>query len=262
MSKYYIASTVFLIALLGSLALDGTLVVPRMWYASLAALFVSITAYGTIVLRTSFFVPVQWRGSGNRIALTFDDGPLPGMTDRILSILAEHNVKATFFCIGHRMEKNPFLIKQMENEGHLLGNHTYWHGAFFNFKSASMVTRELMLTDLACFSILGRRMRLFRPPYGVTNPMIAKALKRTNHTVVGWSVRSFDTITRDPEKLFRRVTAQLKPGDIILFHDYCESTITILPRLIRHITNKGYDLVRVDELLNIKGYAGKEHDGA
>jgi peptidoglycan/xylan/chitin deacetylase (PgdA/CDA1 family) len=96
--------------------------------------------------------------------------------------------------------------------------------------------------------------RFFRPPYGVTNPNLARAIRKGSYVTMGWSVRSFDTITPDTEKLFNRVTKQLKGGDVILFHDYCESTIAILPRLLDHINNIGLKVVRLDELLNEKGY--------
>jgi peptidoglycan/xylan/chitin deacetylase (PgdA/CDA1 family) len=84
--------------------------------------------------------------------------------------------------------------------------------------------------------------------------MVAKAIGRRNYKVIGWSVRSFDTVIKDQEKLFKRVTRTLKDGDIILFHDHCETTIAILPRLLNHLSKNGLKVVRIDELINERAY--------
>jgi peptidoglycan-N-acetylglucosamine deacetylase len=253
MSRYNITSTVFLVLILGSLGLDGLMVIPAWWYIALIVLFVGIVTYGAFVLSTSFFVPVTSSGNATGVALTFDDGPLTN-TEKVLDILAMYGVPATFFCIGNRVKDRPDIVRRIDAEGHLVGNHTYWHGTFFDLKSSPMVTRELFDTDVAIFNTIGRRPRFFRPPYGITNPMVAKAVRRASYRVIGWSIRSFDTVTKDPERLFRRVTKPLKGGDIILLHDYCDSTITILPRLLDHIRERGLKVVRVDELIKERGY--------
>lgn len=253
MSRYKITSTVFLVLILGSLGLDGLMVVPAWWYVILIILFVSIVTYGAVVLSSSFFVPVTSSGDASGVALTFDDGPLSN-TEKVLDILATHGVPAAFFCIGNRVLARPDIMRRIDAEGHLVGNHTYWHGTFFDLKSSPMVTRELYDTDLAIFNTIGRRPRFFRPPYGITNPMIATAVTRASYRVIGWSIRSFDTITKDPDRLFERVTKPLKAGDIILLHDYCDSTVTILPRLLDHIRARGLKVVRVDELIKQRGY--------
>jgi peptidoglycan/xylan/chitin deacetylase (PgdA/CDA1 family) len=139
-------------------------------------------------------------------------------------------------------------------QGHLVGNHTFYHGKLFDLKSAGKMSEELTRTDEAIEKTIGVRPRFFRPPYGVTNPNLASAIRKGNYVTMGWSVRSFDTITPDTEKLFNRVTKQLKGGDVILFHDYCESTIAILPRLLEHVNNIGLKVVRLDALLNENAY--------
>lgn len=255
MSRYYLISTIFLALILGSLALDGTFHIPLTWYIALASVYVVTVVAGVIMPSLSFFVNVRTRGSGPGVALTFDDGPLPGMTNQVLDILGRYNIPGAFFCIGNRVDANPDLVRQIDHSGHLIGNHTYWHGKLFDLKGAPMVTRELYDTDVSIHRIIGKRPRLFRPPYGITNPMIARSLRRLNHTVVGWSIRSFDSITSDREKLFARVTRSLKDGDIILFHDYSQTMIDILPDVIEHIRKSGLEIVRVDKLLNEKPYA-------
>ena len=256
MSRYYITTSVFLLLILASLALDGTFDISRWWYIGLSVVFVAVVAIGVSVLSLSFFVSVKSTGNfTDRVALTFDDGPVPGKTDQVLRILKEFNVPAAFFCIGNRVDKYPGIVRQIDQEGHIIGNHSYWHGKFFDLKSAPMVTRELYDTDVAIYKVIGKKPKFFRPPYGVTNPMIARAVKRLNHTVIGWSLRSFDTITSNPDKLLRRVTNKLKGGDVVLLHDFSPATVTALPEIISHIKKRGLKIVRLDELIKEKPYA-------
>lgn len=256
MSRYYIVTSVFLVLILASLALDGTFSIPQWWYLGLSGIFLIIVIAGVFVLSLSFFVKVKSRGDyHDRVALTFDDGPIAGKTDEVLRILKEHDVPAAFFCIGNRVDKHPEIVRRIDKEGHLIGNHSYWHGRLFDLKSAPMVTRELYDTDVAIFKVIGRKPRFFRPPYGVTNPMIARSVKRLNHSVAGWSVRSFDTIISDRDRLFKRITRSIKGGDVVLLHDYSAATIQILPDLISFIRERGLKIVRLDELLNEKPYA-------
>jgi peptidoglycan/xylan/chitin deacetylase (PgdA/CDA1 family) len=116
------------------------------------------------------------------------------------------------------------------------------------------VARELADTDEAIRSAIGQTPRFFRPPYGVTNPMIARVVNRKQYTAVGWSVRSFDTVTDDRAKLLERVTRSLKGGDVVLFHDHCESTLEILPAFFEHVSRLGLKIVRIDELIGEKAY--------
>jgi peptidoglycan-N-acetylglucosamine deacetylase len=255
MSRYYIASTTFLALLITFLILDGPVQIPLYWYIILFVVYVVLSTVGAVVLSIQFYVKVISSGSKNGIALTFDDGPVPGKTERLLDLLKEHQIKAAFFCIGKRIAENPELVKRIHEEGHLIGNHSYFHGAAFDLQSSTMITKELADTDSALMNVIGKRSRFFRPPYGVTNPMVAKAVKRRNYIVIGWSIRSFDTVIHDPAKLIRRVTRSLKNGDILLFHDRCDSTYEILPTLLEQSSKIGLKVVRVDELINEKPYA-------
>jgi peptidoglycan-N-acetylglucosamine deacetylase len=256
MSRYAKVSILFLSVFIILLMVDGMVQIPLYWFILLVSLFLIIKAYGVTVLAAQFFVPALCEAgpSGNAIAITFDDGPIAGNTEKVLDILKEHSVKSTFFCIGHRVKENPNVIKRMVDEGHVLGNHSYWHRKTFDLFPTNRVEEELMDTNLAIYQTAGVVPRFFRPPYGVTNPMIAKAVGRQKFTVIGWSVRSFDTIIKDKKKLFNRVTRQLKAGDIVLFHDYSESMLSILPDFLKHVNKLGLKVVRVDELLNEKAY--------
>lgn len=255
MSKYYIVSTIFLVLFIASLIVDGVISISMYWYIGLVVAYAVISTIGSIVLSLEYFVPVTSRGVSNGIALSFDDGPVAGKTEKVLDILQQFNAPAAFFCIGKRVSNNMLLAKRIHDEGHLIGNHSFFHRATFDLQSSGMITKELYDTDMAIQKVIGKRPRFFRPPYGVTNPMVAKAVRVRNYKVIGWSIRSFDTVIKDRQKLFERVTGPLKNGDIILFHDHCESTLEILPQVLEHIGKSGLKVVRIDELIKEKAYA-------
>jgi len=222
----------------------------------LIVIYLLLVAYGTTVLSAQFFVDVRSGGnnSSNAIAITFDDGPVPGKTEKILDILHSHKIPAAFFCIGNRVAANPELAKRIYKAGHLLGNHSYWHRNTFDLQSSKKIEQELRDTNDVIEGCVGVRPAYFRPPYGVTNPMVASAINHGGYKTVGWTVRSFDTISKDPKSLLRRVTKSLKSGDIVLFHDYCDITREILPEFLEKVASSGLKIVRVDQLLNEKAY--------
>lgn len=226
------------------------------YYVLLFFVFTAIKAYGSVTLSSEFFIKTRCKGTtqSGSVAITFDDGPLPGMTDRILSILSSYRVKATFFCIGNRVVQNPELLKKIHEQDHLVGNHSFLHGNLFSLQSAEKIHEELRLTDAIIEKTIQVRPRFFRPPYGVTNPNVAKAIRKGNYITTGWSIRSMDTVIRKEEKLFQSVTKNLQAGDVILFHDFSETTIAILPRVIDYIAKRGLKVARLDELLNEKPY--------
>jgi len=257
MLKYRPVNIISLVALLTLVAVNFYVHVPVWSYVLLFVAYNAIQIYGAAVLSAQFFISAKCRGNreGNAVAITFDDGPLPLMTERILAILKSYRAPAAFFCIGQRALKSPEILRKISDEGHLIGNHSFLHGKFFDLQSSKKMVHELEQTDGVIEQAIGLRPRFFRPPYGVTNPNLAKAIRRCGHVTVGWNVRSFDTMTNDEEVLFTRVTKNLQAGDIVLFHDYCESTVNVLPRLLDYIANAGLKVVRVDELLNERAYA-------
>lgn len=229
----------------------------NVWLYIIAGLiFISFHVYGSIYLAAEFFVPVKFKGAhdSGAVALSFDDGPLPEKTERILEILKLHKVRATFFCIGHRVAANPDIVRRINHEGHILGNHSYWHGRLFDLQLPEKIADELKQTDTVIEKSVGKKLRFFRPPYGVTNPMVASAIKAGNYVTIGWSLRSFDTMTKDSSKLLQRLTSRVKSGDIVLFHDYSDAMLEILPAFLDHLNQVGLKIVNVDELLNEKAY--------
>ena len=190
----------------------------------------------------------------NQIALTFDDGPHPERTPIVLELLKKFNIQATFFCIGREMAAHPELVKRIVTEGHTIGNHTYNHSKNFGFYRPDRVVEELQQTDQIAAQIVQKKLRLFRPPFGVTNPSIKKALLQSQHTSIGWSIRSLDTKENDKNKLFERVTIDLKKGDIILLHDTMPITVEILEDLLIYLRKNNFEAVTVNKLLNIEAY--------
>jgi peptidoglycan/xylan/chitin deacetylase (PgdA/CDA1 family) len=215
-----------------------------------------IIFYGCYFIRANFFIKVLCSASPDKkeVAISFDDGPAKNYTPQILQVLKQYNIKAAFFCIGNRISDNKDLLQQVHNEGHIIGNHSFTHSLWFDFFSHATMSEELAMTDDAIKSVTGYRPHLFRPPYGVTNPNVKKAIVNGNYIPVGWSVRSHDTWIKDEKKLLCRVTHNIQHGDIFLFHDTNKTTLNILPTFIQHLQQKGYNIVRLDKLLDINAY--------
>lgn len=174
-----------------------------------------------------------------QVALTFDDGPAEH-TSAILDILKKEQVKATFFLIGKNIQGREELVQRMFQEGHRIGNHSFDHGFNFDWQSAANMTLELTKTNEAIYKVTGEEVRIFRPPYGVTNPNLAKAVKNSLLKSVGWSLRSMDTTAKNETTLLQNILKQVKPRDIILLHDRCEITAQMLPDLIRILKERNY----------------------
>lgn len=188
-----------------------------------------------------------------KIALTFDDGPNE-FTLEVLELLKKYNVKATFFCIGKNIEKHPEIIKQIINDGHLIGNHSYNHSNFFDFYTTEKIQTEIQKTNTLIFELTGKKMLFFRPPYGVTTPSIAKALKKTKHHVIGWNIRSLDGTLKNENKIYNRIIKRLSPGGIVLLHDTSKHSVRVLEQFLQFLQNNKYTVISTEELLNLKPY--------
>lgn len=175
----------------------------------------------------------------SNVVLTFDDGPNPQYTPRILDILKEAQATAVFFCIGKNIILYPDLVKRIAAEGHIVANHSYNHSNAIGMYSTEKVMAEIEQTEQAIKACIGTSLKLYRPPFGVTNPNIAKAAHVLNMQVVGWNVRSFDTVSRSKAEILNRVTPALKNGDIVLFHDTNKLTADILADFLLFARDKG-----------------------
>ena len=171
------------------------------------------------------------------IAITFDDGPHPHITPKLIELLDSHNVKATFFCIGKNVRAHPNIVVDIIDKGHLVGNHSYRHSKFFDLLSSKNMQKEMVETNQILESITGKSPKLFRPPFGITNPMLRKAISRTNMVSVGWSLRLFDTV-KDPKNVIAKLVTNTKPGDVVLFHDTNKNILEIVEEYLLWLKKK------------------------
>jgi len=174
------------------------------------------------------------------VFLTFDDGPTAECTNRVLDTLKEYGVKGTFFCVGKQVVENKEILKRINSEGHLIGSHTMNHTWKYSFSSLKDVTYEIESGDKAIEQVIGKKVILFRPPWGVTNPTIGIAIQKLGLTSVGWSIRSLDTTIYDKNEVLNRILTRLKPGRIVLLHDRLNITAELLPKIIEGIKERGY----------------------
>lgn len=220
------------------------------------AFWLGMTIFGSSNIRTGYFVKSYCDNPGEKelkIAISFDDGPHP-MTEKVLDLLGQYDAKATFFCIGNQIEKHPDIFKRILDEGHTVGNHSYSHSNGFGFFPTQKVVEELTQTNEIIKRISGKKSLYFRPPFGVTNPNIARAVAKTNHYVIGWNNRSLDTAIEDEAKILKRIKNRMKPGGIILLHDTSLKTVHVLEQLLLFLQSKKYECVTIDALLNIPAY--------
>jgi peptidoglycan/xylan/chitin deacetylase (PgdA/CDA1 family) len=174
------------------------------------------------------------------VCLTFDDGPHPIQTPAILDVLRRYNIQALFFCIGKNVAENEQLVSRMAAEGHMIGNHSFGHSPWFDWYSSGKIFNELMRTDQAIQKATGVPVRFFRPPFGVINPMVSKALKRGSWSAICWNVRSFDTVINKPVKVHRRILKRVSAGSILLLHDHTSYSVNHLEELIIKLTDQGF----------------------
>jgi len=182
-----------------------------------------------------------------KVALTFDDGPHPAYSPKLLDILREKGVKATFLIIGHMADKYPDLVRRMSDEGHEIGNHTYSHVTLTKLPPEE-VDVEYKANNDVIRRLTGRRARYCRPPGGDLNPEVLRRAGSLGLTTVLWTDDPGDYDNPGPKILFDRETKALSPGGIILLHDGSKDTLTTLARFIDATRAKGYEFVSLDEL--------------
>ena len=231
--------------------------IPLFIFIGLFVLYLIMLIYGSYNIGSNFFMKVICSGETREkvIAISFDDGPLPEYTPQVLQVLQQENVPAAFFCIGKRVVENENLFRQVHEQGHLIGNHSYSHTSTFDMMPASRMLKDVQRTDAAIEKSIGLQPKVFRPPYGVTTQAMNRVMKLGGYTAIGWNIRSLDTVARDEKQLLDKLVRLLEPGGVILLHDTQKITLSILPRFIKAARNEGYEFVRLDKLLNVKWYA-------
>ena len=179
----------------------------------------------------------------NKIALTFDDGPCSPQTLNILDVLKQHNIKSTFFVIAKNISGNENILKRMIDEGHEVGSHSYSHHFWIDLWGKAKLEADVIKSLEEIKKVTGKNVKLFRPPYGVTTPNFAYVLQKLNLTSVGWNIRSYDTSTKEINKILERVMHKTDKGSIILLHDRLDSMPELLNKLIPALKEKNFEFV-------------------
>ncbi|HSF48710.1 MAG TPA: polysaccharide deacetylase family protein [Burkholderiales bacterium] len=157
--------------------------------------------------------------SRREIALTFDDGPHPAVTPRVLDLLDHYHAKATFFCVGIRAATHLDITQEIARRGHIVENHTQRHPGFFAAYGMRRLRREIEAAQETLQAICGRAPRFLRAPAGFRNPLLDPVLTDLELTYVSWTRRGFDTVDRDPRRVLQRLTHKLSAGDVLVLHD-------------------------------------------
>ncbi len=197
------------------------------------------------------FPKYTWCFSSNKkeIYLTFDDGPIPVVTEFVLNELKKHNAKGTFFCIGDNIKKHPAIFSRIIKEGHSIGNHTYNHLNGWKTSKANYIKNTILCESIISNTIEKpqqlKSLKLFRPPYGKVKSNQAKQLLKRGYKIIMWSVLSgdFDKLITKEECLYN-VVKNTKGGSIIVFHDSVKASDKLyytLPKILEKFTKKGYE---------------------
>ena len=232
----------------GDFAVIGALSLGWGALATTSVVFPSLEIYGRVVFRGP-------PGSA-RVALTFDDGPHPVTTRRVLEALAPTRHRATFFVLGEKVRRHPDVVREIHAGGHTLGIHGDCHDRMHSFRMPWSVRDGIGRASDAVEAATGTRPRFFRPPLGHTSLTTVLGARQAGVTLVGWSSRGYDGIRRrSPGAVVRRVSRTLTDGAIVMLHDASEhddfepASVRALPRLVALLDARGLASVGLDALL-------------
>lgn len=215
-----------------------------MWVAIIIVAFVGFWVYASASIRSRVFgralcvsddesLPRSLRADGTaRPLLTFDDGPDAELTPRLLDVLDKHHAKAVFCVMGRKAELHPELLREMARRGHTIANHTYHHNPFLNFLGSGRLRDELLRTDAVIERATGSRPTLFRPPLGIRTHFTHSVARQTGHQVLGWSIRSLDTLPVSRQWVLRRVCRRLRGNSIVLLHDRLPGVVELADQIL------------------------------
>jgi peptidoglycan/xylan/chitin deacetylase (PgdA/CDA1 family) len=235
-------------------ALAAMLTFPASWKVMLAALIGNHALLGTVGLfpRNSWLGPNITRlppaaARGGVVALTFDDGPDPEVTPKVLDLLKQTGNRATFFCVGRRAEAHADLVADLRAAGHGVENHTFSHPHTFAFRGTRGLRLEIERAQKAIERSGGGRPAFFRAPAGIQNPLLSPVLAGLGLSLVSWTRRGFDTVTSDGSRVAGRLGRNLRGGDILLLHDASSArksgrppvVLDALPRVLDEMGRKG-----------------------
>jgi len=216
--------------------------------------------------RWAFLGKVHWRGDPGGVALTFDDGPHPEYTPKVLETLDRFRAKASFFVIGRYLERYGNLAASASRAGHLVANHSFHHFRTMSFFSTREIRREIFQCQEELERCVGYRPRFYRQPAGFRNPRIFAILKEMGMSLVGWQTHALDTVAKDPRAIAQRILKTFQPGGVILLHDGWDRdgekdrtpTLEALPLILQGLKDRGLQFFTLDRLLGMS----KEAQGA
>ncbi|MCC2591314.1 polysaccharide deacetylase family protein [Chryseobacterium sp. MFBS3-17] len=227
----------------------------NLWFSgAVVIIFLALTTLGVARMDLNWFLKNYTKPPGQEerlVALTFDDGPTP-LTPKFLELLNQYGQKATFFCIGKQIEQYPEVFKRTINAGHEIGNHTFSHQTKTGFLSTRAMVSEIEKADVIMEKHAGIKTDLYRPPFGITNPHIARAIQRTGKKSMGWTIRSLDTTGDSETRILNRIIPAVKPGSVILLHDTSEKTYRVLKELLVFLEQENYRSVTLSQLFDFK----------
>lgn len=259
----FLDSTVFFIALIGTIAAGVCYNGYKPYWLVIAILaYLLLLAAGSYFIGMNFYLRALNRipliqikfderkgmtmtARNKNIVLSFDDGPHQYLTAQTLDILKQEKIPALFFVIGKNIGGQEHLLKRMIAEGHQIGNHSMHHLSNFSIQKPTIIQEEIQQTNQLIEAASGKSTRLFRPPFGVTNPRVAKGIQLAEMNCIGWNLRSYDTIAKDEQKLMQSIIKKVRPGSIILLHDTQQITINMLPTLIRKLKERGFTFTTI-----------------
>jgi peptidoglycan/xylan/chitin deacetylase (PgdA/CDA1 family) len=187
----------------------------------------------------------------NEIALTFDDGPDPEVTPRVLDILDTHGARASFFCIGERARAFPAVAREIVRRGHSVENHSLHHSTCFGWYGLAKLKNELRVAQAVLGEITGRAPEFFRAPFGMRNPLLDPALAGCGLWYVSWTRRAFDVVDENGPRVLRRLTRRLAAGDLLVLHDGSAArtrrgpptVLAVLQPFLERVTESGFKAV-------------------
>jgi len=217
--------------------------------------YLIVLVAGTVNIGLQFFMPSRIHGSRReqKVALTFDDGPDKYTAD-VADCLVRHGVTGSFFVIGHKVERHAEVMQQLHQQGHVVGNHGFHHRWNDSLRLVSTIRGEMKQTSEAIEQAIGKKPRFYRPPFGITNPRVAKAVEEEGFVPIGWDVRSYDTVLGISDRLSDRLKRKVRNGSIILLHDTGEGMVGFLDAFIPWMKEQGYQIVSLEKLINEKAY--------
>jgi peptidoglycan/xylan/chitin deacetylase (PgdA/CDA1 family) len=191
-----------------------------------------------------------------RLALTYDDGPNDPHTQRLLEVLAKHNVQATFFLIGRYTKQRPDIAREIVQAGHVVGNHTFTH-PLLTFKSASEIRQELSACRSALQDAIGEHSNLFRPPFGGRRPAVLRIARELGLAPIMWNVTGYDWTAPPSTEIEQKVVKQIRGGDVILLHDGGHKqmgadrsqTVLATENLIKKYKAEAYEFLTIPQML-------------